>query len=207
MKITVPILVGIIALYAPLASAAEFSGVWTNNCDETYPELVYVIVRAHSNGPYQIGYPRVRMSAPTNIHGDPDFSIVSENEVVYRGDRLFRCEPFEVPEYGPINPTLASGYLVGGWAIMYRAINGRRTLISDGRTGLADLSFFADGRLQLDLSGKRRETSYELSGSILKLNIEEGQTFRILLVNDEELHLTSDAEPNAGVLIFHREKD
>lgn len=207
MRTAAQTLVGMLALYAPHAISADFSGVWSSNCDQSHPELAYVIVRAHSNGPYQIGYPRVRMSAPTVIHDDPDFSIVSQDEVVYKGDRLYRCVPFVVPEYGPINPTLASGYLIGDWAIMYRAINGRKTLISDGRTGLADLSFLPDGRLQLDLKGALQESSYELSGSMLTLNIEEGQAFRILLVNDEVLHLTSDAEPSVGVLIFHREKN
>lgn len=207
MKITAQTLVGIVSLYASHAVAAEFSGVWTDNCNETYPDLAYVIVRAHSDGPYQIGYPRVQMSAPTEIHDDPDFTIVSEDEVVYKGNRLYRCARFAVPEYEPINPTLISGYLIGDWAIIYRAINGRKTLISDGRVGLADLSFFDDGQLHLDLKGAGRESSYKLSGSMLTLNIENDQTFRVLLVNDEELHLASDSEPRGGVLIFHRKKN
>ncbi len=204
MKIFTRTLIGLLLLHLPYAVSAEFSGIWADHCDDTSAEFVYVIVRAHSDGPYQIGYPRLPMSKPTKIHGDPDFAIVGENEVVYKNKRLYRCERFAVPEYDAIDPTLISSHLIGDWAVMYRAVNGRKTLISDGRVGLPDLSFFDSGRLRLDLKGKRQESSYEISDANLVLNIENDQVFRILKIGNEELHLAIEQEPSAGVLIFQR---
>lgn len=201
------ILVGILVLYVPYAVSADFSGLWTDNCEKASPDLAHVIVRAHSDGPYQVGFPRVHMSMPTEIHGDPDFEVVGEDEVVYKGNRLYRCERFTVPEYDAINPKVISNHLVGDWAIMYRAINGRKTLISDGRVGLPDLSFFDDGKLLIHLKDSRQESSYEVNDSNLALHVEEGEVFRILLIDDQELHLTMEKEPSAGVLIFHRRKN
>lgn len=204
MKISIRTLIGMLVLHLPCAASADFAGLWTNDCSETSPSLVYVIVRAHADGPYQIGYPRVRMSTPTEIVGDPNFAVVGEDEVVYMGTRLYRCERFSVPEYDALDHTLIADYLIGDWAVMYRAINGRRTLISNGRIGLPDLSFFDDGRLRFDLKGKRNESSYEISEANLVLNVEKGQVFRILMIDNEELHLATEQEPSSGVLIFHR---
>jgi hypothetical protein len=199
------ILLFTIQFWIPQLHASEFSGVWSENCDSTNDGAVYVIVRAHSEGLYQIGFPRVSMSTPTPIEGDPDFEVVNVDELVYKGSYLYRCEKVDVPEYSPIFPAQLEDLIIGEWRIMYRAVGGRKTLISGGRTGVPDLSFSRTKQVAIKLKDDVRHVAYDIKDQELILHIQDEQKkMRVLSVNETELHLTQDDQPNNGVLIFFR---
>jgi hypothetical protein len=46
--------------------------------------------------------------------------------------------------------------------------------------------------------------AYDIEDQDLILHIEEGQRFRVLSVDETELHLTKDDQPYTGILIFFR---
>jgi hypothetical protein len=201
------ILLFTIQFWIPQLHASEFSGVWGENCDSTNDGAVYVIARAHSEGLYQIGYPRVSMSTPTRIEGDPDFEVVNVDELVYKGSYLYRCEKMDVPDYSPISTAHLEDLIIGEWRIMYRAAGGRgrKTLISDGRTGIPDMSFSKTRQVALKLKDDVRRMAYDIKDQELILHFEGGQKrIRVLSVNETELHLTEDDQPNNGILIFLR---
>jgi hypothetical protein len=87
---------------------------------------------------------------------------------------------------------------------MYRAVGGRKTLISGGRTGIPDLSFSKTRQVALKLRDDVTHVAYDIKDQELILHIEEGQRFRVLSVDETELHLTKDDQPYTGVLIFLR---
>jgi hypothetical protein len=184
--------------------ASEWSGAWGENCDSTNNGAVYVIVRAYSDGLYQIGYPRIRMSAPTPIEGDPDFEVVNVDELIYKGRYLYRCVKIDVPEYSPIFLAQLEDLIIGEWRIMYRAVGGRKTLISGGRTGVPDLSFSRTKQVAIKLKDDVTHVAYDIKNQELILHIQGGRRLRVLSVNETELHLTQDDQPNNGVLIFFR---
>jgi hypothetical protein len=190
-------------LWLPQLYASEFSGVWGENCDSTNNGAVQMIVRAYSDGLYQIGS-RVRMSAPTPIEGDPDFEVVNVDELIYKGSYLYRCEKTDVPEYSPISTAQLEDLILGEWRIMYRAVGGRKTLISGGRTDVPDLLFSRTNQLTLKLRDDVTHVAYDIEDQDLILHIEEGQRFRVLSVDETELHLTKDDQPYTGILIFFR---
>ncbi len=204
MKPTIKTVLFISIFYHSFVGAKEFSGVWASNCDASASVSVLWIIRAFSDGLYQIGHPRINMSKPTAIVGNKDFVILSDEKLIYKNIEYNRCIASETPEYSVISETQIKTHLLGEWGVVYQALAGRKNNISNGRAGIPDLIFNDKERAAISIKKVVQPILYEIEGDTVLLKIEEGQKFKVLLINERELHITSEQKPSAGVIVYYR---
>ena len=144
------------------------------------------------------------MSSPTPIIGDNDFKIINDENLVYKNIKYIRCSKNEIPEYVLVSEEHIKKYLPGEWRVKYQERAGRKNAISDGRAGVPDFTFIDQERATLNLKENINPIKYTIMDDTILLKIEEGQTFKVLLINEKELHVTAEEKPSAGVLVYYK---
>ena len=155
----------------------EFSGVWATECgnNSDNPATLWII-RASSDGLYQVGHPGIQMSKPTPIIGAKDFEIINKDTIVYKSITYKRCSKTATPKYNPVSEDHIKKYLKGEWKLKYQSLGGRKKNISNGRSGIPDLNFINEDRATINLKNDIRPVDYELDKDKLSLKLEEWKT-------------------------------
>ena len=58
--------------------------------------------------------------------------------------------------------------------------------------------------MNVNLKEKVNPITYAIMNDTILLKIEEGQTFKVLSINEKELHITVKKRPSAGILVYYK---
>jgi hypothetical protein len=191
--------------YLSNLSAQEFSGMWSSDCSNTGKKgSILWISRATADGLYQLGYSRQQKSTTTTIRGDKDFKIINDDKLIYKNSAYTRCSKKEPLKYSPILEQQIKKYLQGEWKVKYQSRGGRKDNISNGRTGLPDLTFINDDQATISVKDKVRPIFYDVKDDDILLNMDEIQPLKVHLIDEKELHLSFELKPASGVFIYYK---
>lgn len=192
---------------SPTFGAKEFSGIWATECgNNSHNPATLWILRASTDGLYQVGHPGIKTLSPTPIIGAKDFKIINKDTIAYKNVTYKRCSKTEIPEYNPVPEDHIKKYLQGEWKLKYQSLAGKKKNISNGRSEVPDLNFINEDLATINLKNDIKPVNYELDNDKLSLKLEEWKTMKVLLVNEKELQLTFEMKPSQGVFIYYKNK-
>ena len=198
----------IFMIYFPTVSAKEYSGVWATDCKSTNSKVTALrIIRASSDGMYQVVHPRIKMSKPTSVIGDNDFVIISGETLIYKNIRYHRCSKSDTPKYTPILESQIKKYLQGEWKVKYQQRAGITNNISNGKSGLPDLTFINEDHAKISLKKQVRPIFYEVENDNILLKTAQVNPLKVHLIDEKELHLSFEVKPESGVFIYYKYGD